>query len=57
MNYRLIYSDGNILALIEDQGITEGPASVFNGTAEEVRTKAKELNLQDSDNYLRVLPE
>lgn len=57
MRYRLIYLNGIILVLTVDEGITDGPASVFNGTAAEVLAKVTELNLQDPDNWLTILNE
>ena len=55
MLYRLIYEGSSILALTEAIGVTVGPASTFDGTAQQVLEQVAALNLQDPDGVLSLI--
>ena len=55
MNYRLVYENGIILSVCENIGTTVGPASVFNGTADQIKEHVTSLGLQDPNDCLSIL--
>jgi hypothetical protein len=49
MNYRLIHSATEVIAVVEDVGVTSTPHEVFTGTLAECRAEVVRLGLKHSD--------
>jgi len=52
MNYRLIHSETEIIAIIEDIGDTATPFTIFTGTLTECLAEVGRLNLADPSDAL-----